>query len=95
MDDIQKCLVRLSHWIDHNGDHLKGYEEVASILDAQGLEEAAGLVRQGIRAVAAANEEFRRAKAVISERSGAVADVHDHEALGHCYGHGGHSHHEG
>jgi hypothetical protein len=98
MEDTQKCLVRLSHWIDHNGDHLKGYEEVAAILDAQGLNEAASFVRQGIRAVETANAEFRKAKALISEGAGTSEEVHTHEASGHCHGHGphcGHSHHEG
>ncbi len=61
MDNVKKSRIRLTHWIDHNVDHLKGYEEVAQTLEQEGRPDAAIRVRQGIRMIQEANDEFRAA----------------------------------
>ena len=108
MDDVEKSKVRLAHWIDHNLDHLRGYAEVAHIMDGEGFSEAAERVRQGMRLIEEANGEFSRALAVLPTRSGtghassgesahggshSGGHHHDH---GHKHSHdgeGGHTHH--
>lgn len=77
MDDVQKCRVRLAHWIDHNLDHLKGYLEVAQILEAGGHEESAVKIREGIRLIESANAQFQKALAGVSLET-EEASGHDH-----------------
>jgi len=101
MDDIQKCKVRLVHWIDHNVEHLKGYGEVATTLEKEGLDSAAGKVLGGIRLIEAANKEFQKALGELSGLGGqaetaadsAHAHSHAHEE-GHEHSHE-HTHHHG
>lgn len=88
MDDLQKSRVRLSHWIDHNLEHLKGYEEVAQLLEKQGSVEAAGCIREGMRQMKAANQEFEKAAALLP--LGDAQEAHEglHGECGHHHGHG-------
>ena len=102
MDDVQKGKIRLTHWIDHNLDHLKGYAEVAETLEAHQLTAAARSIREGIRLIEAANAEFEKAMAGIPENpegvphshsaeSGVPKHSHEHD---HQHGHGHtHGHH--
>ena len=68
MDDVEKSKVRLTHWIDHNLDHLRGYEEVAQIMDQEGLKDAAECIRKGMRFIEDANGEFTKALALIARK---------------------------
>lgn len=86
MDDMKKCLIRLSHWIDHNTDHLKGYEELAAILEKQGLHAAVHL-RQGIRAIEVANEEFLKARKALAEHVGVSEPSSSERGHGHHHTH--------
>ncbi len=61
MDDIQKSRIRLEHWIDHNFEHIKGYEEVAQLLDNKGFRTAAEMIRRAARLIEEANTEFENA----------------------------------
>jgi hypothetical protein len=90
MDDLQKSKVRLVHWIEHNVDHLKGYEEVAALLEREGKHSVASSIRKGIDLIKAANGEFDKALQDLSE---IVGDEHDHEHT-HAHAHG-HSHSHG
>ncbi|MEW6351673.1 MAG: hypothetical protein AB1646_21705 [Thermodesulfobacteriota bacterium] len=81
---MEKSRIRLTHWIDHNVDHLKGYEEVAQALEHEGRLEAAGRVRQGMRMIQEANDEFRAALSHLPTQSNACGQEN----------HGGHHHHE-
>lgn len=95
MNEIQKSRVRLAHWIDHNLDHLKGYLEVAQVLEAGGYQESALKIREGIRLIETANAEFQKALSGLSieaddspqEAHGAThAHEHMHEhAHAHCH----------
>ena len=84
MDDIQKCAIRLKHWIDHNLDHLKGYEEVAETLETQGVTVAAEQIRKGIRLIEDANAAFGSALAELPEQA---EHTHEHDH-GHSHDHG-------
>ncbi len=61
MDDIQKSIIRLRHWIDHNLDHMKGYDEVAQLLDKNNFSASADMIRRGTRLIEEANSEFEKA----------------------------------
>ncbi len=61
MDDIQKSMIRLRHWIDHNLDHMKGYDEVAQLLDKNNFSASADMIRRGTRLIEEANSEFEKA----------------------------------
>ncbi len=49
MDDIEKSRVRLIHWIEHNLEHVKGYNEVAQILQRDGFHSASEKIRRGVK----------------------------------------------
>ncbi|MFH1112818.1 MAG: hypothetical protein V1792_02760 [Pseudomonadota bacterium] len=88
MDNLEKSRIRLTHWIDHNLDHLRGYSEVAATLEAEGVHSAAEKIRQGIRLIEEANSEFTKALAEISKAAG-----NNHVHHSHSHEHGGeHSH---
>lgn len=89
MDDVQKSKVRLTHWIDHNLDHLRGYGEVAELMEQRGLTEAAERVRAGMKLIEGANTEFSKALAVMAKLG--VYDPHAGESH-HDHNHHGHSH---
>jgi hypothetical protein len=95
MDDIEKSRVRLIHWIEHNLEHIKGYNEVAKVLERDGFRSASEKIRHGVKLIEAANEEFETALAELSS-AGEVVSGSKHEAAhehGHEHGHGhGHSH---
>ena len=90
MNDIEKSRIRLKHWLDHNEDHLKGYEDVAALLEKEGLAEAAAKVRQGIEMTSKANDEFRAALLHYPEPASSADPDHDHN---HSTGHGDHCGH--
>ena len=93
MDNLEKSRIRLTHWIDHNLDHLRGYSEVAETLEAEGLHPAAERVREGIRLIEDANGEFTKALTEISRAAGNNQDDHSHSHEGsHTHGHD-HPHH--
>jgi hypothetical protein len=69
MDEVEKSKVRLTYWIDHNLDHIRGYREVADIMEREGLYDACESIRSGMRLIEEANGEFTRALAMIARRS--------------------------
>lgn len=93
MDDVEKSKVRLKHWIDHNFDHIKGYEEVAQLLSEKGFSEAAEIILSGARAIEAANKEFEKALGCLGSaaddmsRDAGASESH-HQGHGHNHGHG-------
>ena len=96
MDEIQKSRIRLSHWIDHNKDHLKGYADVADALEAEGLQVAAETIREGIALIEAANEKFRAVQALLPGEEGVKDEgghgAHSHESGSHAGHHHSHDH---
>lgn len=90
MDDIQKCRIRLTHWIDHNRDHLKGYLEVLEVLEREGLKEPAEMVRRSIDLIEQANEKLDQALTLF--RGPESETDESQEDTGHKHSHE-HSHH--
>ena len=95
MDDVQKGKIRLTHWIDHNLDHLKGYAEVADTLEKHQLTAPAQSIREGIRLIEAANAAFEKALAEIPANPETVGHGHatDSGAATHSHEHA-HEHEE-
>jgi hypothetical protein len=88
MDDIQKSKIRLAHWVDHNIDHVRGYKEVADILEKAGHSTAADKIRRGIGLVESANHEFESAMIELSPEGEEVRmEVHDAKHHGHSHEH--------
>jgi hypothetical protein len=91
MDDIQKSRIRLKNWIDHNFEHIKGYDEVAQILDNNNCSAAAEMIRRGTRLIEDANMEFEKA---LESIGGGNEKTADDDSGHHSHGHG-HSHRHG
>jgi hypothetical protein len=86
MDDVQKSKIRMTHWIDHNVDHMGGYKEVADILEKNGYATAAEKIRRGVAWIEKANDEFESAMIDLSsvdepahEHGRAARHEHSHE----------------
>jgi len=67
MNDIQKSIIRLRHWIDHNLEHMKGYDEVAKLLEKNSFVAVADMIRQGTRLIEEANSQFEKALESLGE----------------------------
>ncbi len=85
MDDIEKSSVRLIHWIEHNLEHLKGYNEVAEILERDGFTSASDRIRRGVKLIEAANEEFETALAGLSAPAEEVSAVGSEPTRSHAH----------
>jgi hypothetical protein len=93
MDDIEKSRVRLIHWIEHNLEHVKGYNEVAQILQRGGFHLASEKIRRGVSLIEAANKEFETALAGLSAPGEGVSVSKHEESQGQAHEHGhGHEH---
>jgi hypothetical protein len=99
MDQVQKTIVRLSHWIDHNVEHIAGYQEAADSLEREGFGKAAESVRRGISLIEEANRSLDEALSHISDADqsrdrGRCGAHHEHGSHGHHH-HGSHGHEHG
>lgn len=45
MDELKKLEHLLQHWIEHNAEHVRTYEDWASRADSMGREELAAVIR--------------------------------------------------
>lgn len=88
MDDVKKSTIRLTHWIDHNLDHLKGYAEMAQILEKEGVVEAAQQIRNGMGLIEEANAAFVKALALLSRQTGNSAGLGNAGPAAHDQSHG-------
>jgi Arc/MetJ-type ribon-helix-helix transcriptional regulator len=91
MDDIERSRIRLIHWIEHNLEHVKGYNEVAQILERDGFTSASDKIRRGVSLIEAANEEFESALAGLTAPSEEGSVSEPEAAQGHAHEHR-HSH---
>ncbi|HMK36327.1 MAG TPA: hypothetical protein VK463_14730 [Desulfomonilaceae bacterium] len=96
MDDVQKSKIRMTHWIDHNVDHVRGYKEVAETLDKFGHSAAAEKIRRGISLIEAANDAFESAMIDLpgsdTGHSQGMSHTHSHEHHDHSHDHAHESH---
>jgi hypothetical protein len=90
MDEIQKSIIRLKHWIDHNKDHLDGYVQVADLLEQNNQKAAADKLREAAKLVEQTNKVFEDAIALLphvkAPESGHNDEAHEH-GHGHSHGH--------
>jgi uncharacterized protein Yka (UPF0111/DUF47 family) len=92
MDDVQKGRIRLTHWIDHNLDHLKGYAEVAETMEQHGFHEASEKIRRGMKLIEDANTELAKAVTAISRSEENSNEPDQFSHIGHHGHHQGHEH---
>jgi Na+/phosphate symporter len=93
MDEIQKSLIRLRHWIDHNKDHLDGYVQVADLLEQNNQRAASEKLKEAVKLVEQTNKIFEDVIALLphaeAHESGHSHESHKHEhEHGHAHGHG-------
>jgi len=83
VDDLQKTIIRIHHWVGHGADHLRDYQRAAEILEKTGQAEAAAEMRRVIELEEEAAAHMKRAAEIV----GPVPHTggHDH----------GHDHHHG
>lgn len=88
MDDLQKTIIRIHHWVGHGADHLRDYQQAAEILDAAGQTEAAAEMRRVVELETQAAAHTKRAAEIV----GPPPKVG--QKAGHDHGHD-HNHHHG
>lgn len=103
MNELEKIAIRLKHWIGHNLEHVKSYEEVALALNEMGLGNVSLKVEKAVSLSSEANRSFQAALDSIESALGKAADCHPAEDLrqthasngshGHTHQHGDLGHH--
>jgi hypothetical protein len=84
MDETQKNVIRIKHWLTHNKDHISGYMEAAAQLEKAGHSKAAEHLKNGIELVKKADEAFEAALGELPS----TPDTEEH----HHHHHHDHSH---
>ncbi len=85
MDEIEKIAIRLKHWIGHNLEHVKAYEDVARKILDLGLAEASDDINQAIELSSRANEKFQSALSFIESSVGKHIECSETHEGGHCH----------
>jgi len=68
MEDLNKLLVMLDHWIEHDESHAESYREWAEKAVSAGEEEIAKEIHLAIRDGEAARNHLKRAKSVLAAK---------------------------
>ncbi|MGC8657472.1 MAG: hypothetical protein ACP5U1_00190 [Desulfomonilaceae bacterium] len=93
MDELGKIAIRLNHWVGHNLEHVKAYEEVALKLAELGMIEASNHVRQAIEFSSKANTNFELALKLVESNAGENIDYSQAEkSHHHGFSEGTHTH---
>ena len=61
MELIEKAVIRIEHWVEHNENHLKEYETFAHELEAAGKNETAKHIRDMAALTAQSSDCLRKA----------------------------------
>jgi len=85
MDEIEKIAIRLKHWIGHNMEHVKSYEDVAGRILDLGMADASNDISQAIEFSSRANEKFQSALSLIESRIGKHLECSETHESGHCH----------
>ena len=64
----EKIIKLLEHWIRHNEDHAKTYQDWANQSKENHLEAVAAIIEEAAQMNLAVNEKFEQAKALIQEK---------------------------
>ncbi|MDA8405383.1 MAG: hypothetical protein M0T73_00775 [Deltaproteobacteria bacterium] len=93
MDELDKIAIRLRHWIGHNLEHIKAYEDVAGKMFDSGMTDASNDIRQAVDLSVKANEKFESALSYIESKVGKHVECSGKHEDGHCgSSHGPHTH---
>ncbi|MBW2056513.1 MAG: hypothetical protein JRH07_09110 [Deltaproteobacteria bacterium] len=65
---LEKVRVLIPHWISHNEEHAQEYRKWADRLEAEGLGEIAGPIREAADLVAGSNRRFLTAQERLGTR---------------------------
>jgi rubrerythrin len=61
MDFLEKAKIRLNHWMEHNEEHQKEYQEFANQLEEAGQKGAADSIREMAQLANQSNDCLRKA----------------------------------
>jgi len=92
MDDLEKIAIRLRHWIGHNLEHVKSYEEVAAKLLDLGLNDASNNIHKAVEFGSKTNQKFEAALSLIESKAGKLSECSERRETGHSSAHGPHTH---
>ena len=84
MDELEKIAIRLKHWIGHNLEHIKAYEDVAQRLLDLDLTDSSNDIRQAVELNAKANEKFESALSYIESKVGKRVECSGNHENSHC-----------
>ena len=68
LSEDEKLKKRIEHWIRHNTDHAKTYEEWAEKTGLAGLSEVQDLLQAAAKMTLSVNELFEKAAKVVEKR---------------------------
>lgn len=73
--DLEKLRILLSHWVNHNGDHVQEYKEWAERAESLGSKEAGLKINAAIEEMSVVNEHLIQALELL----GGHLEHHHHE----------------
>lgn len=79
---IDKLLVLLPHWVEHNQNHETEFRKWAASARAEGREDLALILDQAVASMAVTDGILKRA---LQEAGGAVGSPHHHHHHHHHY----------
>lgn len=82
MDEMDKAVIRVHHWVSHGQDHIDDYRRMAEFLTQAGRPEAAAELFRVVELEERAAGHMKRAAELLGEPK--VVAGHDH---GHGHGH--------
>ena len=78
MKEIDKLRALLPHWIEHNGEHARSFEEWAERVRATGEGELAAQIAAAAEKMVAANRDLERALEQVGTPGEATHHEHSH-----------------
>jgi hypothetical protein len=72
MDFPERAKIRIEHWLKHNESHIGEYEQFAEQLEAAGMQNGAGLIREMIVWTAKGNDCLHEALKTITDDDGTI-----------------------
>ena len=84
MDELDKAVIRVHHWVGHGRDHIDDYRRMAEYLKGAGRTEAAEELDRVVELEQRAAAHMRRAAELLGPPKHAPGHDHDH---GHGHRH--------
>jgi hypothetical protein len=76
--EVEKLHALLPHWIEHNLEHVRSFQEWAERARSAGEAELAAQIAEAAEKMAAANRDLERALEQIAPSSEATHPTHSH-----------------